>query len=192
MSEEKVAAFGIYADKATALDAVEALKIAGFRATDVSVLFQKNAGSKDLGHEKHSKAPEGAVAGAALGAILGALFGWVAALGYIAIAGLEPLVAAGPVFSALSGMGLGLVLGGVTGSLIGSGMPEYVAKRYVGRRRNSGILLSVHCDDKVWEANAVRVLQRTGGTHVSTMREYKADFARTAKPMPRAKAPHLN
>jgi len=188
MSNNYVAAYGIYADPNTAREAVEVLKAAGFRATDISVLLQANAGTKDLGHQKHSKAPEGATAGGGTGALIGAALGWVAGMGSLAIPGLEPFAAAGRILASMSGMGAGVVLGAITGGIIGAGVPEYEAKRYAGRVRNGGVLMSVHCDDSVWEGSAIRLLKQTGATHISTRPEARAAFARTAKPMPRVKA----
>src|SRR5215217_7725198 len=132
MAVKNVAAFGIYPDQATVNDAVESLKAAGFRQTDISVLFPENLGSKDFAHEKHTKAPEGAVAGGGCGAVVGAALGWVAGAGMMMVPGLEAVAAAGPMMGLLSGMGAGVTLGGITGALAGAGIPEYEAKRYEG------------------------------------------------------------
>lgn len=182
---KNISAFGIYPDQATVTDAIDALKAAGFRSTDISVLYPENLGSKDFGHERHSKAPEGAVAGGGSGAVIGAAIGWLAGAGSFMVPGLEPLAAAGPVMGMMAGMGAGVTLGGLTGALVGSGMPEYEAKRYEGRVRKGGILLSVHCDNDEWSRNARRVLKQTGARDVSTAGEAKADFARSEKPLPR-------
>ncbi len=185
MSGKNVAAFGLYPDQATVSEAVDALKHAGFRNTDISVLFPENLGSKDFGHEKHTKAPEGAVAGASSGAILGGALGWLAGIGALAIPGIGPFVAAGPILAMLSGIGVGGTVGGFTGALVGVGIPEYEAKRYEGRIRNGGILLSVHCDNSDWAKRAKETLHHTGGADIATSGEAKADFAVTEKPLAR-------
>ena len=182
-----ISAFGIYPDQATVTDAVAALKAAGFRQTDISVLYPENLGSKDFAHEKHTKAPEGAVAGGGSGAVIGAAMGWLLGAGAMMVPGMEAVAAAGPVMGMLSGMGLGVTIGGLTGSLVGAGIPEYEAKRYEGRVRKGGILVSVHCDNTEWAKTARSVLKRSGATHISTAGEAKADFARTEKPLPRTK-----
>ncbi|MDZ4797911.1 MAG: quinol:electron acceptor oxidoreductase subunit ActD [Bryobacteraceae bacterium] len=183
---KNVSAFGIYPDQATVTDAVETLKAAGFRSTDISVLYPENLGSKDFGHERHTKAPEGAVAGGGSGAAIGAAVGWLAGAGTLLIPGLEPLAAAGPVMGMLAGMGAGVSLGGLTGALVGSGMPEYEAKRYDGRVRKGGILLSAHCDNGSWSDKARNILKQTGARDISTAGESKADFAHSEKPQPRS------
>jgi len=185
MGVRNISAFGIYPDQGTVADAVEALKGAGFRSTDVSVLYPENLGSKDFGHERHSKAPEGAVAGGSAGAVVGAALGWVVGAGAFFVPGLEPIAAAGPVMGMLGGMGVGVTLGGLTGALVGSGVPEYEAKRYEGRIRKGGILLSVHCDNPEWAKTARRILKKTGANDVSTAGEARADFGRSEKPLPR-------
>lgn len=182
-----ISAFGIFPDQATVSDAVEALKAAGFRQTDVSVLYPENLGSKDFAHEKHTKAPEGAVAGGGSGAVLGAALGWMLGAGAMIVPGLEAVAAAGPIMGTLSGMGAGVMLGGLTGAVVGTSIPEYEAKRYEGRVRKGGILLSVHCDNAEWARTARSILKRAGGTHISTAGEAKADFARTEKPLPRTR-----
>lgn len=185
MAVRNISAFGIYPDQATVADAVEALKAAGFRSTDMSVLYPENLGSKDFGHERHTKAPEGAVAGGGSGAVVGAAIGWLAGAGSMMIPGLEPFAAAGPVMGMLGGMGVGVTLGGLAGGFVGAGIPEYEAKRYEGRVRRGGILLSVHCDDATWAKSARRILKKTGAKDIATAGEAKADFLRSEKPVPR-------
>jgi hypothetical protein len=187
MAMKNIAAFGIYPDQGTVNDAVESLKAAGFRQTDISVLFPENLGSKDFAHEKHTKAPEGACAGGGSGAVLGAAFGWLVGAGALFVPGLEAMQAAGPILGMLGGMGAGVTLGGLVGALVGAGVPEYEAKRYEGRVRKGGILLSVHCDNSEWAKTARTILKRTGAGDISTSGEARADFARTEKPMPRAR-----
>lgn len=190
MSEKNIAVFGIYPDQIHVGEAVDALKAAGFRNTDVSVLFPENIGTKDFAHEKHTKAPEGAVTGASSGAILGGALGWLAgigALGSLAIPGIGPLIAAGPILAMLSGLGVGGALGGLTGALVGMGIPEYEAVRYEGRVKKGGILLSVHCDNSEWVKRAKELLVQTGADDISSTHEAKADFAASEKPLPRTR-----
>ena len=182
---KNTAVFGIYSSRPATEDAVKALKEAGYRNTDISVLLAANEGNKDLGAEKASKAPEGATAGASSGAVIGGALGWLVGIGALAIPGLGPFIAAGPIMALLSGVGVGGVIGGVTGALIGAGIPEYEAKRYEGRIRAGGILLSVHCDDSEWTRRAKTILQETGADDVSSTSEATADFARTDKPTQR-------
>jgi hypothetical protein len=178
---KNVAVFGLYPSEVTLAEGLDQLQLAGFSSTEVSVLFSRNSGDtlgdQDLVHEKHSKAPEGLATGAGSGAILGGALGWLAGLGMLAIPGLGPFVAAGPIMAALSGIGVGGTIGGLTGALIGSGMPEYEAKRYEGRLRKGGILLSVHCDSPELEKKAKRILERSGAQDVASTREARGDSA---------------
>ncbi len=190
MSGKNTAAFGIYPDQVSVSQAIESLKHAGFRKNDISVLCPENTGSKDFAHERHTKAPEGAVAGASSGAILGGALGWLAGIGALAIPGIGPFVAAGPIVSMLSGIGVGGTVGGFTGALIGVGIPEYEAKRYEGRIRSGGILLSVHCDNSDWVRRAKKVLEHSGASDIATSGEARADYGVTEKPLPRMTASH--
>ena len=186
MAGKNTAAFGIYRTRLDAENGVDALRDAGYRATDISVLLPENEGTKDFAHEKHTKAPEGTATGATSGAVIGGGLGWLAGIGALAIPGLGPLIAAGPIVAALAGAGAGGVLGGLTGALVGMGIPEYEAKRYEGRVKEGGILLSVHCDDSNWTKRAKEILERTGAQDISSTGEAGADFSKTDKPMPRA------
>ena len=150
MAGKNTAVFGVYGSHAEAERAVSALQSAGFRSTDISVLFPENEGTKDFAHEKGTKAPEGAATGAGTGAALGGALGWLTGIGALAIPGLGPFIAAGPIMAALAGAGVGGTLGGITGALVGMGIPEYEAKRYEGRVKKGGILLSVHSDGGDW------------------------------------------
>ena len=141
MAGKNTAVFGIYSTYEGVESAVDVLKSAGFRNTDISVLFPENAGTKDFAHQKGTKAPEGASAGAATGAVIGGTLGWLAGIGALAIPGVGPFIAAGPIMAALAGAGVGGTVAGITGALIGMGIPEYEAKRYEGRLRKGGILL---------------------------------------------------
>jgi len=183
---KNTAVFGIYRDQMGVESAVDALRQQGFRNTDISVLFPENEGTKDFAHEKHTKAPEGATTGAASGAVLGGGLGWLAGIGALAIPGLGPFIAAGPIVAALAGAGAGGVVGGLTGALVGMGIPEYEAKRYEGRIKEGGILLSVHADDSEWTKKAKEILERTGAQDISSTGEASADFQKSDKPMRRA------
>src|SRR5437868_10469347 len=186
MAGKNTAAFGIFTDRVSVENAVDALKADGYRNTDISVLFPENQGTKDFAHEKHTKAPEGTATGAGTGAVIGGTLGWLAGIGALAIPGVGPLIAAGPIVAALTGVGVGGAVGGVTGALIGMGIPEYEAKRYEGRVKEGGILLSVHSDNSDWTRKAKDILERTGADDVSSTGEAKADFSKTDKPMQRA------
>lgn len=186
MAGKNTAVFGIYPTQAAVERAVDTLKDAGYRNTDISVLFPENVGSKDFAHEKGTKAPEGAATGAGSGAVLGGTLGWLAGIGVLAIPGLGPFIAAGPIMAALAGVGVGGAVGGVTGALVGMGIPEYEAKRYEGRVKKGGILLSVHSDNSKWTAKAKDLLKQTGAEDVSSTGETKGDFENTDKPRPRS------
>jgi hypothetical protein len=178
---------GIYVNERDLGEGVEQLRLAGFRNTDVSILFSENSGNKDFAHEKNTKAPEGAAAGAGSGAVLGGALGWLVGMGVLAIPGLGIFVAAGPIMGLLSGLGVGGAVGGFTGALIGSGMPEYEAKRYEGRVRKGGALISVHCDNADFEKRAKRILESSGAQDVSASGEARADFGATDQAEPRSK-----
>ena len=150
MAGKNTAAFGIYPNRVALEEGLVALRDANFRHEDISILYPDNEGTKDFGHEKATKAPEGASAGAGTGAVIGGVLGWLAGIGAIAVPGIGPFIAAGPILAALAGVGAGGVVGGIAGSLIGVGIPEYEAKRYEGRIKKGGILISVHCDDSNW------------------------------------------
>jgi len=186
MARKNVAVFGIYVGRQDMEDAVEALKRSDFRPTDISVLFSENVGTKDFAHEKHTKAPEGSTTGGGAGAVIGGILGWLTGIGLLAVPGVGPLVAAGPIVAALAGIGAGGVIGGVAGALIGMGIPEYEAKRYAGRIKGGDILLSVHCDNDDWKKRALEILKRTGAEDIGTEGEAHADFSVSDKPRPRS------
>jgi len=185
MAGKNTAAFGIYPNRITVENAVDRLKSEGYRNTDISVLFAENVGTKDFAHKKNTKAPEGATTGAGAGVVVGGALGWLVGIGSLAIPGLGPFIAAGPIMAALAGAGVGGTLGGVVGALVGMGIPEYEAKRYEGRVKSGGILLSVHCDDSEWTKKAKQILEATGAEDVSSTGEEGSDFAKTDRPMPR-------
>jgi hypothetical protein len=186
MPGKNIAVFGIYPHRASFEYALGSLKDVGFRDTDISVLLQENPGTRDLVTQKATKAPEGAATGAGSGAIIGGALGWLAATGALAVPTLGPLVIAGPLVATLAGMGVGGMLGGLTGALVGLGIPEYEAKRYQGRIENGGILLSVHCDDPRWVHKAKRLLSSTGAEDIASTSESTADYDSADRPGPRA------
>jgi hypothetical protein len=188
MAGKNTAVFGIYPTYSATEAAVDALRAGGFRSEDVSVLFPENLGNKDLAHTKSTKAPEGAAAGGISGAVIGGTLGWLAGIGAIAIPGIGPLIAAGPIVAALAGVGAGGAVAGVAGALIGLDIPEYEAKRYEGRVRSGGILLSVHTDDSEWTKRAKELLERTGAEDIASTTEASADFAKSNRPLPRSAA----
>ena len=149
-------------------------------------MFPENAGTKDFAHEKHTKAPEGATAGAGSGVVIGGALGWLTGIGALAIPGLGPFIAAGPIMAALAGAGVGATVGGLIGALVGMGIPEYEAKRYEGRIKSGGILLSVHCDNSEWTKKAKAILEDTGAEDISSTGESGADFSKSDRPMPRS------
>src|ERR1700704_3703691 len=126
---------------------VENLKAANFSNNDISVLFPDKTGTRDFAHEQHTKAPEGTVTGAGTGGMLGGTLGWLAGLGMLAIPGVGPFIAAGPIMAALGGAAVGAAVGGIAGALVGMGIPEFEAKRYDAKIREGNILISVHTED---------------------------------------------
>jgi hypothetical protein len=184
---KNTAVFGIYGTREATEQAVDSLRRAGFRSEDISALFPDNTGTKDFSHEKNTKAPEGATTGATSGAVIGGVLGWLTGIGLIAIPGIGPFIAAGPIMAALAGVGAGGVTGGVIGALVGMGIPEYEAKRYEGRVKHGGILLSVHCDNSDWVKRAEDILKTTGAEDISSSGESSADYATSDRPMPRSR-----
>jgi len=182
MAGKNTAVFGIYRDRLHLEQGVDALLEQGFRSEDVSVLLPDNVGTKDFAHEKHTKAPEGTATGAGTGAVVGGTLGLLAGIGALAIPGLGPFIAAGPIMGALAGAGTGGVVGGIIGALIGMGIPEYEAKRYEGLVKEGGMLLSVHCDNSDWVKRAKETLEHTGAQDISSSGEASADYATSDKP----------
>ena len=175
MANKNTSVFGIYRDQASAENGVDALKAAGFSNNDISALFPQKEGTKDFAHEKSTKAPEGATTGAGTGALLGGGLGWLVGIGALAIPGLGPFIAAGPIMAALAGAGVGGAVGGLTGALVGMGLPEYEAKRYEGRVKDGGILLSVNSDTSEEIKRAKEILERTGAQDISSTGEAAGD-----------------
>jgi len=154
-----------------AIAIVDRLKTAGFSPNDISVLLPDKAGTKDFAHEQHTKAPEGAVTGAGTGGVLGGALGWLVGIGALAIPGLGPFIAAGPILAALSGAAAGAALGGVTGALIGMGIPEYEAKRYEGKIKEGNVLISVHAHDSTERDRAKTIFEQAGAEDISSTEE---------------------
>ena len=171
MAGKKVSVFGIYPSLGQAERAVDALLHGPFLNDDISVLAPDQQSTKDFAHEKHTKAPEGATTGVAAGGALGGTLGLLAGVGALAIPGLGPFIAAGPIMGALAGLGVGGAVGGLVGALVGMGIPEYQAKRYEGRVKNGGVLLSVHCATSDQVATAKKMLEQTGAEDISSSGE---------------------
>jgi hypothetical protein len=180
MASKKTAVFGIYGTYAGAENAINTLTRDGFPISDISVLVPETLGTKDMGTQKATKAPEGTAAGAGSGAVLGGALGLLAGIGALAIPGVGPLIAAGPIMATLAGMGVGGAVGGVTGGLIGLGIPEFEAKRYEGRLKKGGILLSVHCDTSEEIKQAKQILKNTGAEDVTSTGESSSDDSKSA------------
>jgi hypothetical protein len=175
MSGKNTVVFGIYPSYANVESGVNGLKAAGFSNRDISVLFPAGAGSRDFAHEKGTKAPEGASAGAGTGVVLGGVMGWLLGVGALAIPGLGPFIAAGPIMAALAGAGAAGVVGGIAGALVGMGIPEYEAKRYEGQVKDGGILLSVHSNSSDETKRAKLILEGTGAQDISSTSEASSD-----------------
>jgi len=182
MAGKNTAVFGIYRDRTQAEAAVDTLLDNGFRSEDISVLLPDNVGTKDFAHEKNTKAPEGATTGATGGAVVGGTLGLLAGIGALAIPGVGPFIAAGPIMGALAGAGTGGVVGGLIGALVGMGIPEYEAKRYEGLVKQGHVLLSVHCDNSEWVKRAKDLIKQTGAEDIGAAGEKGADYAESDKP----------
>jgi len=154
-----------------ATQVVDQLKNAGFTSNDISVLMPDKSGTKEFAVDNETKAPEGAATGAGTGAVLGGGLGWLAGIGALAIPGLGPFIAAGPIMAALSGAALGGTLGGLTGALIGLGIPEYEAKRYEGKVKGGHVLISVHSEDSAETERAKKIFEAARAEDISTSGE---------------------
>lgn len=171
----KTAVFGLFRTRLAVEMAIDTLRTNGFRLSDLSVLFPQNIGTKELAHEKNTKAPEGAAGGASAGAVIGGTLGLLVGIGALAIPGLGAFIAAGPIMAALAGIGVGGVFGGIVGALVGMGVPEYEAKRYEGYIKEGGILMSIHTDDPAWTDRAKHLLAVSGARHIAAANEARAD-----------------
>ena len=164
----KHAVYGIVETSPQAEAIVNNLRAAGFVGTDISVLFPDKGCTKDFAHEKNTKAPEGAATGGVAGMGVGAVLGWLAGIGSLAIPGVGPFIAAGPIMGALSGAAVGGATGGLAGALIGMGLPEYEAKLYDGKVRGGNVLVSVHAEDGAHQKRAKEVLEAAGARDISS------------------------
>ena len=167
----KKSVFCISSSEAQASEIVTQLKTADFSNNDISALLPDKTGTKDFAHEHHTKAPEGATAGGLVGGALCGGLGWLAGVGMLAIPGLGPFIAAGPIMAALSGAAVGVAVGGIVGALVGMGMPEYEAKRYEGKIKEGNILISVHCDHERAARRAKDIFDRAGARDIATSGE---------------------
>lgn len=164
MSKKSV--FCLSSSRDNADQIVDRLKSANFSNNDISVLFPDKGTTRDFAHEKNTKAPEGAVAGAGTGGVVGGALGWIVGIGALAIPGVGPFIAAGPIMAALSGAALGAAVGGIAGGLIGLGIPELEAKRYEGKIKEGNILISVHTDDAGEIARAKDIFNQAGAQDI--------------------------
>jgi hypothetical protein len=180
MAGKNTAVFGIYKTANQAEETVDRLLRAGFKNDDISVLLQDNKSSRDFAHEKNTKAPEGTTTGVAAGGVIGGTLGLLAGVGALAIPGVGPFIAAGPIMGALAGLGVGGAVGGLIGALVGMGIPEYEAKRYEGRIKEGGVLLSAHCDTSERITLAKDILKQTAAEDISSSGEASADTKATA------------
>jgi hypothetical protein len=169
MSKKSV--FCLARDEAQAIQIVENLKTEGFSGNDISVLLPDKGGTKDFAHEKGTKAPEGAATGAGAGGALGGALGWLVGIGALAIPGVGPFIAAGPIMAALSGAAIGAAAGGLVGALVGLGVPEYEAKRYEAKIREGRILISVHSENSDETKQAKEIFEQAGAEDIATAGE---------------------
>jgi len=168
--------FGIYENLQEAQRGIDVMRAAGYRDSDFSILCSQDIGGKDLAIDESTKAPEGIAVGAGAGAILGGALGWLTGIGTLMIPGAGPFLAAGPLVSVLSGIGIGGTVGGLTGALIGGGIPEFEAQRYADRLHGGQVLLSVRCDNSEWANKAVDLLRQTGAEDISGTSEAEGEF----------------
>ena len=169
--------FGIFHDQQSLDNTVDVLKAQNFRNSDISVLMPSKQATKDFSVEKNTKAPEGATTGATAGAIGGGIFGWMLGAGALAIPGLGPFIAAGPIMAAIAAAGVGGAIGGIAGGLIGLGIPEFEAHRYEEYVKEGGMLIAIHVDDNQWEDKAKKILKEKGAKDISTTSEKKSDHS---------------
>ena len=171
MANKNTAVFGIYKTGEQAERAVDSLIAAGYPSSAISVLLPDARSTKDFAHEKATKAPEGTATGVTAGGVIGGTIGVLAGVGALAIPGVGPFIAAGPIMAGLAGLGVGGALGGLVGALVGMGIPEYEAKRYEGFVKDGGTLMSVHCDTADQVSRAKDMLKSTGATDISSTSE---------------------
>ena len=154
-----------------AIAIVEQLRAANFSNNDISALLPDKSGTKDFAHEQHTKAPEGATTGGVTGGVLGGALGWLAGIGALAIPGVGPFIAAGPIMAALGGAAVGGAVGGIAGALVGMGIPEYEAKRYEGKIKDGNVLISVHTEDSEEIKRAKEIFKAAGAEDISSTGE---------------------
>ena len=181
MAGKNTAVFGIYNSTNQAEYAVDQIAAAGFSSNDISVLLPDSRSTKEFAHEKDTKAPEGTTTGVTTGGVIGGTLGLLAGIGALAMPGVGPFIAAGPIMGALAGLGVGGAVGGLIGALVGMGIPEYEAKRYEGHIKEGGVLLSVHCDTSDQITRAKDLLKHTGAQDISSSGEASADYPATSK-----------
>src|SRR3954466_11570493 len=163
--------FCISRDEAQACNIVDNLKTGGFSNNDISVLLPDKSGTREFAHEKGTKAPEGAITGVGTGGVIGGALGWLPGIGALAIPGIGPFIAAGPIMAALSGAAVGATAGGIVGSLVGMGIPEYQAKRYESRLKEGRVLIAVHSENSDETKRAKEIFERAGAEDISTAGE---------------------
>jgi hypothetical protein len=188
MSAKKTSVFGIYGSREAVERAIDTFLKSGFTTSDISVLLPENLGGKPLATHKDTKAPEGATAGGGAGAVIGGTLGLLAGIGALAIPGVGPFIAAGPIMATLAGLGVGGAVGGFVGALVGMGIPEYEAKRYEARIQKGGILLSVHCDTSEQVKRGKEILKNTGAEDISSTGESSSDVSKSARDLNRRAA----
>ena len=176
--DKQIAVFGLFNTRGQVEQAIDTLRTAGFRPADMSALLPDWGATSEVAHEKHTKAPEGAATGAATGGVLGGGLGLLVGLGALAIPGLGPLLAAGPIVATLAGAGAGGAVGTLVGSLIGMGIPEYEAKRYESFLNQGGAILAVHADDREWAKKARQILDACGGHGIDQTSEVSSKVAK--------------
>ena len=162
---------------------VDALRSVGFPNNDISVLLPDKGGTRDFAHEQHTKAPEGAAAGAGTGGVTGGVLGWLMGIGSLAIPGVGPFIAAGPIIAALAGAGVGAAVGGLSGALIGIGIPEYEAKQYEGKIRDGNILISVHSENSDERKRVKDIFERAGAHDISYTEEEGVSHKDAPRPL---------
>ena len=175
MAGKNTAVFGIYPTADQAERAVDVLMSAGFASANISVLLPDNRSTREFAHEKATKAPEGATTGVTAGGVIGGTIGVLAGVGALAIPGIGPFIAAGPIMAGLAGLGVGGAVGGIVGALVGMGIPEYEAKRYEGQVKDGGSLLSVHCDTADQVKRAKDLLRGSGARDIASTGESAGD-----------------
>lgn len=173
-SPRPTAVYGVYSDREHVEKAVDRLRKEGFLSNDISVVFPDRDMNKEFALEKNTKAPEGAMTGGGTGLLVGGTLGWLVGIGTLAIPGVGPLLAAGPIVAALAGAGVGGAVGGIAGGLIGLGLPEIEARRYEEEIKAGRILVSVHCDSVHAAQGARKVLEDSGAKDVFLSGEQRA------------------